>query len=1324
MGVYRCFPLRPLVSLLGSCLVAGAASLAAEDPALPRLRPPLEDILAESSEDRLVPVSIVLSDRVPVERLRIAKRGLGKNEGRRTVVDLLRAHAARTQRPILERLGELERNGEVARIRPLWIGNVVGVDATPAVIREMAARPEVAWINHNPKVDVLLGDRSGGDDLAPSPTRRLFVDPAPQDTIAEIECGVGVMRAPEVWNELGVTGDGAVVAVIDTGVCHTHSDIANQMWVNPGEDLDTDGVVMDPDDMNGIDDDANGFVDDLIGWDFDNGDNVPNDDNSHGSHCAGTVAGDGTAGTQAGMAPDAKIMAVKVGVTFADEVDVWNAMQYAADNGADAISMSLGWPHGQNPDRATWRQNSENTIEAGTAMVIAAGNEGSGNEPDNVRTPGDVPRVITVGATDCSDQIAGFSSRGPVTWEDVPPWNDHPYPPGLVKPDIAAPGVDTKSHNVCSGYSFKSGTSMATPHVAGTVALMVSSSPGLTHDDLKQILMDTAIDLGVPGMDNEYGMGRVDAYQAVSNTATPDGRIRIKEASASCSGSLQVTLTDADLRGAGTVAIEAFSNREPAPEAVPLTETSATSGVFKGTVLTDGGAVASDGKVQVAHADTITVRYVDADDGRGGRNVPKTDTAAADCQGPIISAVGTDAVTDVRATVRWNTDEPSSSLVRWGEGTPPDRTAGAGGLVLDHAVDLTGLRACTVYWFGVESADAPGNVSEDTNGGQYHSFETWGDFGAGLQPCHAGLLSLPKAVVSCADGLPVNVVDLDLNADPTAADTVAVSVSSSSETAPETLILVETGPNTSQFTGSVPTGPTPAVGGDGVVQVAHGDLITATYHDDDNGLGVPAISFETADVDCGGPVISDVRATDIQDDRATIRWTTSEPATSRVDWGTTAGLGSSASDAVLETSHALTIGPMLECGRLHFRVTSADTHGNTASADASGNPFQMNAWRIPGMYRETFEAAAGWTLEGDWQIGVPQGLGTPGDPSAAFEGTKVLGQDLTGLGAHPGDYEPGTSLRAISPVIDATALSGGQLKFRRWLNVSPPGIAYVEVRKGGVWQGVWTSPSIPGVADSAWSLQTIDISQHADANGQLQIAFRLNAGPGTTSHGSSWNVDRLIVKNAAEPDYAACGTCAGMPSFAGLRSATDADGCADGGVALAWTPAPAWGTGSGGTYSVYRSTDPGFVPGPTNRIAAGVTGTFWIDAGAPNDVTLHYVVRAENDETCSTGPHNGGVTDDNLVRRSARDETTQAPPAPLGATVRLDNVNDAHVRLTWDPSAGAASYRIYRANDPQGAWVKIGETAETVFEDRDDLGNFNPRFYAVRGADSCGNEGP
>jgi len=320
-----------------------------------------------------------------------------------------------------------------------------------------------------------------------------------------IECGVNLMNAPVAWLN-GFTGQGIVVGMIDTGLCITHPDIVNQVWDNPGEIAN-----------NGIDDDNNGFVDDIHGWSWDgNGSNNNiNDNNSHGSHTSGTVAGDGTQGTQTGMAPDANIQVLKFWNNLSGESSVWNGMQYGVANGADVLSASLGWLHQWNPDRVTWRNLSENTFASGVVVVFAAGNEGSQFGIDSVRTPGDVPDMITVGATDCNMNAAGFSSRGPVTWQNIPPFNDWPFPPGKLKPTISAPGVSTISDNLCSGYQSLSGTSMATPHIAGTVALMLSANPNLDHYQVKQILKDTAIDRGQSGPDNTYGAGFVDAWDAV-----------------------------------------------------------------------------------------------------------------------------------------------------------------------------------------------------------------------------------------------------------------------------------------------------------------------------------------------------------------------------------------------------------------------------------------------------------------------------------------------------------------------------------------------------------------------------------------------------------------------------------------------------------------------------------------------------------------------------------------------------------------------------------------------------------------------------------------
>jgi len=487
-------------------LVAGPTDAGPAAPADGKLRADLPDVLAGAAANELVPISIVLAAQVPREEIEALSRTADSGLRRELVKARLVEIAEATQPPLLRLLERGRTRGEVGpRIRPLWLSNVIAADVTPDLARAIGARDDVAWVSHNPKRDISLGMAAVGGS---PPT-----------------CGVELVRAPEVWDQFGTRGEGVVVAVIDSGVCYTHPDIESNIWVNPGEDLDQDGEVFDLDDVNGTDDDGNGFVDDLIGWNFAANNLNPNDSFGHGTHVAGTVAGDGTSGSQTGVAPGAEVMPIKVGLTFSDEMDVWNAMQYAADMDADVISMSLGWPHSVAPDRATWRTNCDNVLAMGTVMVIAAGNEADCCRPfDAVRTPGDVPAVITVGAVDCSDTVAGFSSRGPVTWQDVPPFNDHPYPPGLIKPTIAGPGVNTESLAVCSGYTLSSGTSMATPHTSGAVALMLSANPSLTPELVKLLLRDTAVDLGELGPDNDSGSGRIDAFRAVeaaSDPATP-----------------------------------------------------------------------------------------------------------------------------------------------------------------------------------------------------------------------------------------------------------------------------------------------------------------------------------------------------------------------------------------------------------------------------------------------------------------------------------------------------------------------------------------------------------------------------------------------------------------------------------------------------------------------------------------------------------------------------------------------------------------------------------------------------------------------------------
>ncbi|MFG0244005.1 MAG: S8 family serine peptidase [Phycisphaerales bacterium JB054] len=484
--------LKTLVAAAGAAL-AVCSFAAVAGPGDSKLRADLPQVLADAQQGELVPVTIIMAEQAEAFEL-TALRAMSKEDRRQFVINELKQVAGATQGGVLDLLSQAQQNGQADQISPLWISNVIAARVSPDVALQIADRDDVAYLNY---------DRPIGQEVFPT-------EPAPKlgdagGITAAVECGTALMNAPTAWSN-GYNGSGITVAVIDTGTCISHPDIQNRLWTNAGE---IPG--------NNQDDDGNGFVDDIHGWSFDGGGSSSNinDNNGHGSHTAGTVAGDGTQGTECGTAPGARVQTVKFWNSLSGESAAWNCMQYTLDNGADLTSNSYGWAHSWSPDRVTWRTISENQFAAGLVLVFAAGNEGGGTTFDNVRTPGDVPDMITVGATDCNMNAASFSSRGPVTWQSIPPFSDWAYPPGKLKPTISAPGVSTTSHNLCNGYVQFSGTSMATPHVAGAVALMLQANPNLDHYEVKQILKDIAIDRGASGPDNTYGHGFVDAWAAV-----------------------------------------------------------------------------------------------------------------------------------------------------------------------------------------------------------------------------------------------------------------------------------------------------------------------------------------------------------------------------------------------------------------------------------------------------------------------------------------------------------------------------------------------------------------------------------------------------------------------------------------------------------------------------------------------------------------------------------------------------------------------------------------------------------------------------------------
>ncbi|MBE9059704.1 S8 family serine peptidase [cf. Phormidesmis sp. LEGE 11477] len=280
--------------------------------------------------------------------------------------------------------------------------------------------------------------------------------------------GVDMVNAPEAWAK-GYTGKGIVVAVVDSGVDYNHSELRQNIWRNKDEIAN-----------NGIDDDRNGYIDDIRGWSFVNDSNDPMDENSHGTHVAGTIASAKNNIGVTGVAYDAQIMPIQVlnaaGSGF--YVDVAAGIRYAVDNGADVVNLSLGSSSSAPDVLAAMRYASERDV----IVVSASGNEGGLFGATQPMFPARyaIDYGIAIGALDSDRTAASFS-------------NPAGYDANMRY--VTAPGVDVLSTTPDENYSRYSGTSMAAPHSAGVVALLLQAKPNLTHAQVRKILMDSATKL-------------------------------------------------------------------------------------------------------------------------------------------------------------------------------------------------------------------------------------------------------------------------------------------------------------------------------------------------------------------------------------------------------------------------------------------------------------------------------------------------------------------------------------------------------------------------------------------------------------------------------------------------------------------------------------------------------------------------------------------------------------------------------------------------------------------------------------------------------------
>ena len=418
-----------------------------------------------------------------------------------SVIESLRLAAGAAQTDLVAELASLQSRGQELEFRPYWIVNAVRLTAGEEVIRDIARRPDVDVIEPNFRPDLIKPVGPGRRGEPGSSGRGIGITP-----------GLVNIGARRVWDELGIRGEGALIGSLDTGVDGNHPALASRWRGNhaPWQECWLD-VVYDT-------------------YEF------PTDLDGHGTHCTGTMTGLAPDDT-IGVAPAAEWIAANVidhSTSSLDfDPDIIACFEWFADPDGDPTTLddvpdvvqnSWGVNEGFGyPDcDSRWWDAIDACEAAGPVVIFAAGNEGP--MPSSLRSPSDratsLTNVFSVGATEHSPPftIAGFSSRGPAGVACGPAEN-------LIKPEISAPGVDIYSAEAGGQYFSLNGTSMATPHVCGVVALMRSANPDLDVISIKEVLMGTSGDLGQPGEDNDYGHGFLDAYAAVSQVMAGFGQI-------------------------------------------------------------------------------------------------------------------------------------------------------------------------------------------------------------------------------------------------------------------------------------------------------------------------------------------------------------------------------------------------------------------------------------------------------------------------------------------------------------------------------------------------------------------------------------------------------------------------------------------------------------------------------------------------------------------------------------------------------------------------------------------------------------------------------
>jgi subtilisin-like proprotein convertase family protein len=458
----------------------------------------LNSQLKIAGKDDYIKFFVLLRDRVDIEALdrSLYEMNAAADYRAKTVITALMQKSALTQGPLLTYLAEASLNGSVFSYQSYWVTNMIHVEAKPEVLYYLSSRSEVDEMELDAQLD---WDRPVAEEPA-------------GEKILSSEIGLRVVKAHLLW-QIGITGLGRLVMSEDTGVDGNHPAL-NYKW--RGNSVPWYHAWFDPPGAT----------------------QFPNDCDNHGTHTTGIMTGRAGSDT-IGVAPDAQWIAAKTICSGNSTNNHMAAFQWALNPDSN-INTNNDIPDAIN---CSWHDPTQPlggdctgiyvpvlaSLEAvGIAVTFSCGNAGPGTStitrPKNMNA--NLVRAFCVGNINGNVSfpypISSSSSRGPATCGG----------PGklLFKPEVTAPGTSVRSSIRNGQYSYLSGTSMASPHIAGSVALLKQAFPNKTGKQILEALYWTAQDLGNPGEDNTYGMGVIDAwaaYQYLNNNACRQQNILI-----------------------------------------------------------------------------------------------------------------------------------------------------------------------------------------------------------------------------------------------------------------------------------------------------------------------------------------------------------------------------------------------------------------------------------------------------------------------------------------------------------------------------------------------------------------------------------------------------------------------------------------------------------------------------------------------------------------------------------------------------------------------------------------------------------------------------